>query len=114
MENIHLGRPNITIRHSFISDFGKIISNVDPASSFNSWAHVVFDETRLAELVNNLESKQVDWDDSDLKGNKSEENSDWNKSPPLSLSSSLSSSNHSPTPPSPLSNNDISNHFKTL
>ena len=41
-----LGRPSITVRHSFISDIGKIISNVDPAGSFNTWTHVAFDESR--------------------------------------------------------------------
>ena len=51
-----LGRPNITVRHSFISDIGKIISNVDPAGSFKSWTYIVFDESRRTELVNNLES----------------------------------------------------------
>ena len=58
-----------------------MISNVDPACSFNSWAHEAFDETRWAELVNNLQSKQADWDDSDWKDNEPEVNSDWNKSP---------------------------------
>ena len=97
-----------------MNDVGKIICNVDPAGSINNWALVAFIETRWTELVNNLESKQADWDDSDWKDNESEVNSDWNKSPPSSPPSSRSSSNHSPTQPSPLSNNNISNHFKTL
>ena len=46
MEKRPLGRPNITVWHSFISDIGNIISNVDPAGSFNSWTHVAFDESR--------------------------------------------------------------------
>ena len=106
--------PNITVRHSFISDIGKIISNVDPAGSFNSWDHVAFDECRWTELVNNLESTQADWDDSDWKdnepeenSNKPEENSEWNKYPPSSPPYSRSSYSDSTTPPSPLSNNDI-------
>ena len=82
MEKRPLCRPNITVRHSLISDIEKMISNVDPTCSFNSWAHVAFDETRWAELVNNLQSKQADWDDSDWKDNEPEVNSDWNKSPP--------------------------------
>ena len=45
------------------------------------------------------------------KSNESEENSDWNKYPPPP---SRSSYNHSTIPPSPLSNNNISNHFETL
>ena len=64
MEKRPLGRPNITVRYSFISDIGKIISNVDPAGSFNSWVRVAFDESRWTELGNNLESTQADWDDS--------------------------------------------------
>ena len=55
IEKRPLGRPNITIRHSFISDIGKISSNVDLAGSFNSWAHVAFDESRWTELVNYLD-----------------------------------------------------------
>ena len=39
-----LGRPNITVRHSFINDIEKIISKVDPAGTFNSWTHIAFDE----------------------------------------------------------------------
>ena len=39
---------------------------------------------------------------------------DWNKSPPLSPPPSRSSYNDSTTPPFPLSNYDISNHFETL
>ena len=72
MEKRPLGRSNITIRYWFISDIGKIISNVDLAGSFNSWAHVAFDESRWTELVNNLESTQADWDDSDWKDNEHE------------------------------------------
>ena len=30
-----IGRPNITVRHSFINDIEKIISNVDPAGTFS-------------------------------------------------------------------------------
>ena len=52
-----LGRPNITVRHWFINNIENIISNVDSAGTFNSWAHIAFDEKRLTELVENLESK---------------------------------------------------------
>ena len=121
MEKIPLGRPNITVRHSFNSDIGKFISSVDPAGSFNSWARVVFDESRRTELGNNLESTKAEWDDSDRKDNEPEENLnepeenlDWNKSPLLSPSSSRSFYNYSTTPSSPLSNIDISNHFESL
>ena len=69
MERRPLGRPNITVQHSFISNIEKIISNVDPVGRFNSWARVSFDETRWAELVNILESKQTDWNDSEWKDN---------------------------------------------
>ena len=41
-----------------------MISNVDPAGSFNSWAHIAFDEIRWTELVIKFESKQANWDDS--------------------------------------------------
>ena len=76
MEKRPLGRPNITVRYSFISDIGKIMSTIDPAGSFNSWDHVAFDESRWIELVINLESTQADWDDSDWKNNEPEENSE--------------------------------------
>ena len=69
MERRPLGRPNITVQHSFISNIEKIISDVDPVGRFNSWARVSFDETRWAELVNILESKQADWNDSEWKDN---------------------------------------------
>ena len=59
-----LGRSNITVRHSFINDIETIISNAVPVGSFNTWSHVVFEESRWTELVNNLESTQADWDDS--------------------------------------------------
>ena len=62
-----LGRLNITVRHLFINDIEKIISNIDPAGNFNSWAHIDFDEKRWTDLVENLESKQADWDDTDWK-----------------------------------------------
>ena len=72
-------------------------------------------------MVNNLESTQAAWDDSDWKeneteenSNKPEENSDWNKSPPSSPPPSCSSDSHSTPPPSPLFNNDIKNHVETL
>ena len=51
-----LGWPNITVRHYFINDIEKK-SNVDSAGTFNSWAHIAFDEKRWTELVENLESK---------------------------------------------------------
>ena len=114
IEKRPLGRPNITIRHSFISHIGTISSNVDLAGSFNSWAHVAFDESRWTELVNSLESTQADWDDSDWRDNEPEENSEWNKSPLSPPPPSRSSYNYPTTPPSPLSNYDISNHFETL
>ena len=60
MEKRPLGRPNITVRYSFISDIGKVISNVALAGSFNSLARVAFDESRWTELGNNLESAQAD------------------------------------------------------
>ena len=114
MKKRHLGRPNITVRYSFISYVEQIISHIDPAGSFNSWARVVFDETRWIELVNILESKQADWDDSDWTHTEIEANLDWNKSPPSSFPSSRSSSNSSPILSFPFPNNDISNYFETL
>ena len=54
-----IGRPNITVRHSFINDIEKIVSNVDPSGTFNSWAHIAFDEKRWTNLFKNLESKQA-------------------------------------------------------
>ena len=51
-------RPNTTIQHSYINDIKKIISNIDPADSFNSWDHIYLDEPRWTNLVEALESKQ--------------------------------------------------------
>ena len=45
-----LDRPNITVRHSFINDIEKFISNVDSAGTFISWAHITFDEKRSTTL----------------------------------------------------------------
>ena len=67
------GRPNITVRHSFINDIEIIISSVDPVGIFNSWAHIAFDEKRWTELVENLESKKTDWGDSDAKDKENSE-----------------------------------------
>ena len=52
-----LGRPSIMVRHSLIDDIEKIISNVYPAGTLNSWVRIAFDEKRWIELVENLESK---------------------------------------------------------
>ena len=62
-----LSRPNTTIQHSYINDIKKIISNVDPADSFNSWDHIYLDELRWTKLVEALESKQSNWDNSNWK-----------------------------------------------
>ena len=67
------GRPNITVRHSFINDIEIIISSVDPVGIFNSWTHIAFDEKRWTELVENLESKKTDWGDSDAKDKENSE-----------------------------------------
>ena len=124
-----LGRPNITVRHSFINDIEKNISNVDPAGTFNSWAHIAFDEKRWTELVENLESKQADWDDSDWKDEENGETPNWNKSPPSTpLSSENPNQNRSPPSTPPASNHssdssesspfifypDLSHHFGIL
>ena len=108
-----LGRPSITVRHSFISDIGKIISNVDSAGSFNSWAHIAFDESIWTDLVQDLESKQAESDDSDWKDQKTDhESSDWKISCPQSPPSSSSSFDHSSTPPFSPFSHDISHNFK--
>ena len=39
-----LGTPNITVRYAFINGIEIIVSNVDPAGTFNSWAHITFDK----------------------------------------------------------------------
>ena len=97
-----------------------MISNVDPAGSFNTWAHVAFDESRWSEMVNNLESTQAAWDDSDWKeneaeenSNKPEDNSNWNKSPPSSPPPSRSSNSHSTPPPFNLFNNESAFDLKS-
>ena len=104
---IPLGRPNITVRHSFINDIEKIIWNVDPAGIFNCWAHIAFDEKRWTKLVENIESKQAEWDDSDWKDKQKSENSNSNRSPP----SSPPPSNHSSESSPPIFNLDLSRHF---
>ena len=40
-----LDRPNFIVRHSFTNDIDKHLSNVDPAGSFNTWAHPAFDKS---------------------------------------------------------------------
>ena len=50
-----LGRPNITVKYSFINDIENNISNVDLAGTFNSWAHIAFNEKGWKNLVKNLE-----------------------------------------------------------
>ena len=55
MKNIRpQGRPNNTIRHSFLNDVSKIIPNVDQFGSFNTWAHVAHNLIHWSFLVNNL------------------------------------------------------------
>ena len=54
--NKHLGRPNMTIRHSFINDI-EFFFNVDPAGTFNSRAYISFDKKVWTELIENLVSK---------------------------------------------------------
>ena len=72
-------------------------------------------------MVNNLESTQADWDDSDWKD--IEQKTIWIN--PKKIRNGINLPHHlllllvlfysdSTTPPSPLSNNDISNHFETL
>ena len=105
-----LGRPNITVIHSFINDIEKIISNVDPTGTFNSWTHITFDDKRWTDLVENLESKQADWDDLDWKDEENSENSNWNRSHPSTPPSSNHSSESSPF----IFNLDLSHHFEIL
>ena len=105
-----LSRPNITVRHSFINYIENIISNVDPAGTFNSWTHIASDEKRWTELEENLESKKTDWDDTDWKDEENSENPNWNRSPPSSPHSSNHSSESSPS----IFNLDLSHHFELL
>ena len=105
-----LGRPNITVRHSFIHDIEKIISNVDPAGTFNSWTHIAFDEKRWTDLVKKLESKQANWDDTNWKDEENSETSNWNRSPPSTPPSSNYSSESSPF----ILNLYLSHHFEIL
>ena len=48
------GRPNNTIRLSFLNDVSNIIPNVDQFGSFNTWAHVAHNLIHWSFLVNNL------------------------------------------------------------
>ena len=105
-----LGRPNITVIHSFINDIEKIISNIDPTGTFNSWTHITFDDKRWTDLVENLESKQAKWDDSDWKDEENNETPNWNRSPPSTPPSSNHSSESSPF----IFNLDLSHHFEIL
>ena len=90
------GRPDNTIRHSFLNNFSEIIPNVDQFGSFNTWFYVAHDIILWSFLVNNLykfEPEPCDTDTSDA-------NPDWNS--PGSKSSPLPQS-PPPPPPSPCS-----------
>ena len=89
------GRPNNTIRHSFLNDISKIIPNVDQFVSFNTWAHVAHNLIHWSLLVNNLHKFEPEPCDTDTP----DTNPDWNS--PGSRSSPLPQS--PPPPPSPLS-----------
>ena len=77
------GRPNNTIRHSFLNDISKIIPIVDQFGSFNTWAHVAHNLTHWSFLVNNLHKFEPKPWDTDTPGT----NPDWNS--PGSTSSHL-------------------------
>ena len=105
-----LGRPNIIVRHSFINDIEKIISIVDPAGTLNSWAHTSFNEKRWTKLVEKLELKHAEWNDSDWEDKENSENSNLNRSPTLSPPTF----NHSLELYPPIFNLDLFHHFGIL
>ena len=99
------GRPNNTIRHSFLNDISKTISNFDQFGSFHTWVHVAHDLIHWSFLVNNLHTYEPKPCDPDT-------NLDWNS--PGSKSSPLP---QSPLPPpSLLSSCSLfsTNQFKVL
>ena len=85
------GRPNNTIRHSFLNDVSTIIPNIDQFGSFNTWAHVAHNIIHWSFLVDNLHTFESEPCDTDTD---SENNPDWNssssKSPPPPITSSSS------------------------
>ena len=86
------GKPNNTIRHSFLNDISKIIPNVDQFGSFNTLAHIAHDLIHWFILVNNLHKFEPEPCNTDT-------NLGWNS--PGSKSYPLPQS--PPFPPSPLS-----------
>ena len=64
----------------------------------------------MTELVENLESKQADWDDTDWKDEENSENPNWNRPPPTSSPFFNHSSESSPS----IFNLDLSHHFEIL
>ena len=87
----------------------KYIANVDPTGTFNSWVHIVFDEKRWLELVENLGSNQAEWDDTDWKDEENIENANRNRPPFV-----ITPSNYSSESPSPIFNLDLSHRFEIL
>ena len=59
------GRPNNTIRHSFLNDISKIIPNIDQFGSFNTWTHVAHNIIHWSFLVNNLHTFEPEPCDTD-------------------------------------------------
>ena len=64
----------------------------------------------MTELVENLESKQADWDDTDWKDEENSENPNWNRPPPTLSPFFNHSSESSPS----IFNLDLSHHFEIL
>ena len=87
------GRPNNTIRHSFLNEVSKIIPNIDQFGSFDTWAYVAHNIIHWSFLVNNLHTFEPEHCDTNTNP---ETNPVWNS--PSSKSSPLSQS-----PPPPLS-----------
>ena len=65
------GRPNNTIRHSFLNDISKVIPNVDQSGSFHTGAHVAHNLINWSSLVNNLHKYEPELCEPD-------NNPDWN------------------------------------
>ena len=58
----HVGRPNNSVRNSFVSDFKSIIPAVNNQGFFSTWAYIARHEIIRNQLVNNVENDKFEFD----------------------------------------------------
>ena len=86
------GRPNFTVRNSFINDIKKIIPSVEDNGSCSLWAHIANNKLFWSTLINNI-------------GRKDPQPSDYNPEWDGNALEPNSISKHSPTFSSPFPEN---------